>query len=77
MLEPLRILHALHASNLEVELLAGEVTKRRIASDSMLIKNLGKYCQLVGSIEDTVLGYLLNFCMQRLGEQAGSFMMST
>ena len=71
------MLHNLHASSLEVELMADEATKTRIARESQLFEDLDKYHPPRDALRSTALGRLLNFHVQSLSENAGCAMMDT
>lgn len=83
LLEPLRELHLLHAPSLEIDLVADEATRERIAKDSELFE-VDRYFHFFGgpsvrpaALNDTILGLLLTYYVQTLGDNAGYTMMDT
>lgn len=77
LLEPLKRLYALNSSSLEVELLADEDTKARVACDCHLFEDLDKYRRYPGALMGIALGRLLNIYTQTLGDKASISMMNT
>jgi hypothetical protein len=77
LLESVKRLHGRYASGLNVELVADEATRTRIARDSQFFEDLDKYRRYPGALRNTAFGRLLNFYVQSLGDQAGRAMMDT